>query len=860
MGAVGDAYSFSDGTMGAMSNTLSSLSATFLSTDVGKYICDTGSGTGTASLGPQGTAITQCGTIASVSSSNTVVVSFTAQNQTPSVGSASATIVAAGSGYTPGDLATIAIPGPIAGNAAIQEVIDTKVVSATLNSGTVPSYTGTCGVIGTSGTLRNHKNTTYVEANLSVSAGVITGVAVVNAGDYIANPSAVETVVGAKTAGTSGGCPGVVITSGVTLNLAMGVLATVPHAYGAYSSIGTIAFTTNDASGSCGVSCSTPGTGTGLTMKVSGDFPVSGIFTYGTDDSYAYKQAVDLVNLARSEGVATLLYVPPGECSSGTTATCSAENTGAYFFGPRAASDAFTHGGGIVTDGNYAATFYMSPLYALINYNPQTGSSVRPLIWWLHDGSSATAFDGASYAFSELYSPSLTGGIMIVGDRTAPATQVGMAFCGSSYFAEIHDYTFRNLPGTGLLYGCATQAGNGAPAVPQSHNRESRFYSIRGFNSGYSLTGSSTNYAAIDINTQNTDSTKQAGMDDVGFDNVELFGNHGTGIIIHAAGVNGAIGDVNFTGRLRVEGLAPDGTPLTGNLIQIGDTNPAMDGSVHDISFPTGLQLIDPYLTNAAILVTTYSSGGVAIGSIPFNITTASGTEISGGAPYGNGVDIEACNRCVFDILFIGVAGYAYSQGPSSLTSNITLKLPPDQAGGWVTNIDPTAVISQPATMSSTGSIGATAALAPPVAIAYSVTSGAVVPSTLGSWTATSSETGTYLQIGALTCVDIVATLNASSTSGASGALQFQLPVKPALGTNDVIGISQFSGSLVWPSPGTPAVQTTQATFYPISNRTYGQIGFLGSTLNTPFPGSNLNVSNIAVGTGYTFGFNGCYQ
>lgn len=37
MGAIGDAYSFPDGTMAAGSNSLSSQSATFLSTDVGKY-------------------------------------------------------------------------------------------------------------------------------------------------------------------------------------------------------------------------------------------------------------------------------------------------------------------------------------------------------------------------------------------------------------------------------------------------------------------------------------------------------------------------------------------------------------------------------------------------------------------------------------------------------------------------------------------------------------------------------------------------------------------------------------------------------------------------------------------------------
>jgi len=852
MGAVGDAYSFPDGTMAAASNTLSSQSATFLSTDVGKYICDTGAGNGSVSQGPQGTAITLCSTIQTFVSSHTVIVGFNATNPTPSVGSANATIVTPGTGYTPGDLVTVNISGAIGSNAAVQKIIDTQVVSASIASAgsgiTLPDGT-TCGLIGTTGTPRNRTNTPLVEVNVTTSGGSITGITkIVNAGDYTANPTEPEIMVPAKTPGTATGCTGLTPNS-ASLNLVLGALATVPNAYGAYPSITSGTYTTTDTSSS---------SGTGLTLAVSSDFPVSGIFTYGTDDSAPYKKAVDLVNLARSEGVMTLLYVPPGECSSGTTTTCSVANTGAYFFGPGAASDAFTNGGGIVTDGNYATTFYMSPLYAGTP-NPQTGSSFQPLVWWLQNGSNAASFDGPAYAFSKLYSPSLTGGIMIDGDRTSLATQVGMAFCGSNYFAEIHDYQFRNLPGTGLLYGCTTQAVGSIKAIPQSHNRESRFYSIRGFNSGASPINGSPNYAAIDINTQNTDPKQTAGMDDVGFDNVELFGNHGNGIIIHAADVNGSIGFVDFTGRLRVEGLAPDGTPLQGNLIQIGDTNTAMDGSVHDISFPTGMQLTDPYFGYAGLLVTTSTTGTVN-GSIPFDITTDPGTTISGGAPYGNGLDVDACSNCTFNVLLIGVDGYSYMQGNSTRTSGITLNLQPGNVANWTTLIDPTAVILQPATISSTGSIGSTTALAPPAAVPFSVTSNAITPAVAGSWSATSSETGTYLQIGALTCVDIVGTLNASNVTGASGALQFQLPVRPALGTHDVIGISQLSGGLVWPIAGSPAAQTTQAVFYPISNRTYGQIGFLGSTLNTPLTNSNLNVSSINVGTTYIFGFNGCYQ
>jgi len=255
----------------------------------------------------------------------------------------------------------------------------------------------------------------------------------------------------------------------------------------------------------------------------------------------------------------------------------------------------------------------------------------------------------------------------------------------------------------------------GGPVTPDttSHNRESRFYNMRGFNSGASpgTTGGTINYAAIDINTQST-TGGVSGMDDVGFDNVELFANHGTGIILHAShsssGTLGAIGFVNFTGRIRVEGLAPDGTTLSGALIQVGDTDPNMDGFVHDISFPAGMQLVDPYLGSAGILVTSTGSMSAAP---PYNITTGPGTTISGGAPYGNGLDIEYCTNCTFNIQSISTDGIDYTQGLGTDTANLTLLLPagatgvPGAASAWSTKINPTAVIYQGELLSSTGSI-----------------------------------------------------------------------------------------------------------------------------------------------------------
>jgi hypothetical protein len=825
----------------------------------------------TQTFGPQAPVVTECGTILGVSAGGTVgTLSFTPALPTPANGVTNFAVSAAGTNYSAGDIITLAITGasPIisAGQTLVaqQRVQSITAESASIaNRGSSGPTSTTCGVVGTSGTINANPGpgepTGYYEALVQTSStGSISNVvSITNGGNYIVTPSSSDPMQADSNSATP--CTGL---TGAALTPSFGVLAVTPHRYGYYTStIGT---------GVSASQASATGSGTGISLTTTGNsIPVSGVVTWGSDASSSYATAVAQVNAGRANGINTLLYVPPGQCASGGGTVCTLVSTGAYFFG-NSVNPALTTGAGIVTDGDGAVTFYMSPQYC--NNLISSAGTLCPLVWWDSPGKEqSTPFDGATAAFSEQFGPSLTGGLTIVGDRTSAQTQVGMAFCGSNYFAEIHNYQFRNLPGTGLQYGCL------ANSETISHNRESRFYNIRGFNSGASpgSNAGSINYAAIDINTQ-APAGVISDMDDVEFDNVELFGNHGKGIILHAArgGTQpGSIGFVTFAGRLRVEGLAPDGTPLSGPLIQIGDTATNFDGEINNVSFPAGMQLVDPYLGSAAILVT---SSGTAVNTYPNTVTTGPGTVINGGAPWGNGLDIEYCTNCNFNIQSILTSGINYTQGNS--TTNLTLQLPAGATSGWSSNLGTAAVINYAALGLSTGSLGGSIPFVMPIPLPQS--GPPITPSTNAtstSWsTSVNSETGTYFEIGPLTCVDILAQLNVTVVGTASGALNFFLPVKPSITSHDAIAVSQvnngaaYSAGMIWPPTSTGTVTptpTSQIFFVPTPNRFYGQIQFEGSKYNTPaiattlnFPSASPPPQGIQLGTLYSFAINGCYQ
>jgi hypothetical protein len=855
LGGKNDAFAWQDGTQAIGSTTITSNSLVVNACDAGgctdafgqaipaKYICNTGALNGTA-LGPQGTLKTGCGLVVAVSPPHTVQTNFTAQNATPAYGISNIKIVNNEAyGATPGDIVTITgIATQVV--AAQQKIIDTMVVSATVvagGSGALGGASGQCMVIGTTGVLRKQKNITYVEVIVNVTSGSMTSVAsIYNAGDYTTNPNnstpsnvVAEPVVAAPNINGQTPCTGL---TGGTLSLYMGVLLTSvnplngfqrnglkPYLYGNYTSVAAGTYNT---------------TGNGnednsLTLNVSGDFQVAGSITEYTDNTAAYNTAVGLINTARSLGVAVNLHISGGQCSTASATSCAESRTGAFGFGNSAgtATIGLLKGGGIVGDGKDISKFYFSPLYP-----------AKPMIW--ADGyglALGTTFDGPTTAFSLLAEQTFRN-FEIFSDTTGSAT-IALGLCGSSYFGQYQNIDIRQAPNEGFAFGCL------GPTDVSSHNRESRIENVRVFNSG------STGNGAFVIETD-SNGTAGAAMDDVGVHNLEIFGNHGPGIVVHATHGVGNIGFVNFTGRIRVEGLAPDGYGLQGDLIQVGDSNTSYDGCIHDVHFPGGMQLIDPYQGFFAFHTETSSSG-----CVPYDITIeGEGLTISGGAPLGGGIAADYCSLCTFHIAYSGALGYDYQQGPLTQTGNLPVKIDfgLNQAANYAVNMDPTAQVALPAYSICTGAINCstTAAIAG-VATSY-LSTFTVTPVTPGDWSVVfdpSSNAWTWSN-GNETCFDFYAKFTPTFTT-ATGYLEFTLPVKPSLYAQRSFQLNNFSG-ITWPN------SATGVQFSPQPNAYYGVVNFIKSA--TGIPSASLQVSDtpnssaVVSGTQYIVATGGCYN
>jgi hypothetical protein len=250
---------------------------------------------------------------------------------------------------------------------------------------------------------------------------------------------------------------------------------------------------------------------------------------------------------------------------------------------------------------------------------------------------------------------------------------------------------------------------------------------------------------------------------------------------------------------------------------------------------------------------------------------------IGGGDPHGNGLDIEYCLNCNFNIQSILSSGINYAQGRG--TTNLTLQLPAGATSGWSTKLDAAAVVNYAALGVSTGGLGAAVPFVMPIsppALPINPTNNPMG----GTWTTpVNTESGTYFQIGPLTCVDLVAQLKITDIGSASGAITFYLPVRPLITSHDAIAVSEitnggiYSTGIIWPPlmTGTQTVTpATQILFVPILNRNYGEIQFQSSKYNSPSQptvlGVPVSVSGTFVAQGlqlntlYTFAINGCYQ
>lgn len=124
-GAKGDTKRRTDGVITAGTSSLTSASAAFVSTDVGKSILVHGVGAGGASMQ---------GTITAVNSSTNVTVSFTTTLAAPWFGVSSASVAAGGSGYAVGNVLTVVGGVGTAATLTVASVSTGAVTSVTMTT------------------------------------------------------------------------------------------------------------------------------------------------------------------------------------------------------------------------------------------------------------------------------------------------------------------------------------------------------------------------------------------------------------------------------------------------------------------------------------------------------------------------------------------------------------------------------------------------------------------------------------------------------------------------------------------------------------------------------------------------------
>jgi len=348
-GAKGDTVSFSDGTIAAGSNTLTSSSRSCNGAiDPGKQFMLHGSG---ASGAPQSGTIASC-------SGPSFVLSFSAVNATPWSGTWSATVATPQSGagsYAPGDtLTTTGGSGVIANG--VFTVLTTQIVSASVNSGGSGGANGACTVVGTTGA------GTKFQASGTVSAGALSGaLTIAVAGAYTSNP---PSLVAAPVAPVTG-CAGL---TGATLTTKMGVLAVTNAAPGQFANLPSPN------------SVTTSGSGTGATLNLVG-YQVGGAFTFGTDDTTAVTNAVAVAAVMGKQ-----LYAPQGGYWLASQTTCIPLN-GISFSGDGWPSDAFPFTGGsmlLISNSATSAFCGMSNFTfrdLAIYYPAQDSSQILPIAY-----------------------------------------------------------------------------------------------------------------------------------------------------------------------------------------------------------------------------------------------------------------------------------------------------------------------------------------------------------------------------------------------------------------------------------------------------------------------------------------------
>lgn len=380
------------------------------------------------------------------------------------------------------------------------------------------------------------------------------------------------------------------------------------------------------------VTTTTSGSGTGATLTL---VPTQGggQLSYANDSSPAFVTAINNMNAKAAAGIPICLHVPAG-----------------FYFLKAQTLPLMTHGGCIIGEGGTNAT--------IIAVDPSYVGDV--FSWsdaWLNI---EIPFAGQTGFYSALAAGPRVSGLNIVGNRGAVGQQNAFMLYDHTDWANFDDITVSYMNGHGIGSGFLKNDTVG-------YMRESRFNRMRFYNMG-----------GPGVATIEGQANGQGGSNDVRWAQTDIYAPYGPGILLHA-GANTFLGEWHWS-QTRVEGIEGNGPGITGDLIQIGDA--ALTGSVTSIYFDQ-LQLVDPYAGSAAI-----HTIAPTLASRPDQIWVTNGT-ITGGAPYGRGVQIDSGSNINMKFSSITTFDTNVTIGSTSLVAaNIDI----DSNGaeqGWTWNVDP---------------------------------------------------------------------------------------------------------------------------------------------------------------------------
>jgi hypothetical protein len=272
------------------------------------------------------------------------------------------------------------------------------------------------------------------------------------------------------------------------------------------------------------------------------------------------------------------------------------------------------------------------------------------------------SFEGDVFAWSEAWAATTPGpvvvGLKITGDPSSKKVQNALVFYDRNDDVFLDNVEVDGLHGRALYSGVKKY-------VSQAYMRESHLRSLRFFYDG------APGVPVVEFSSEGSGATDAT--NEVELAQVDIFGPASSGFVIRNNG-SSRVRDIIAEG-LRIEGW--QNGKSTGDLITIGD--PHMPGNVNNIRL-TDLELIDPQSGFAALRLTAAPQG-----MAPYHITVQ-GT-IGGGAPFGQGLRIDAGRSSVFRLSGL------YSWGTNIVVGRGVSGVVLDGGGqerDWTFKVDPT--------------------------------------------------------------------------------------------------------------------------------------------------------------------------